>query len=148
MGTPILGGCLCKKIRYKTLVKPKWISICHCRMCQRAYGNTSATFVAFDTGNLEFTKGSPKYYQSSVIAKRGFCPHCGSPIIFNYQSLDAVFVGALDEPEIWKPNGCHLGIESKIPWDIIHDNLSQYRTEDDTDFIIVSRLAKQEIKKK
>ena len=36
------------------------------------------------------------------------------------------------------------GIESKIPWDIIHDNLPQYRTEDDPEFIEASRLAKQE----
>ena len=115
-------------------------------MCERAYGNTSATFVAFDIGNLEFTKGSPKYYQSSVIAKRGFCPDCGSPIIFNYHSLDAVFVGTLDELENLKPNGCNLGIESKIHWDIIHDNLPQYRTEDDPEFIEASRLAKQETK--
>ena len=117
-------------------------------MCQRAYGKTSATFVAFDTGNLEFKKGSPKYYQSSVIAKRGFCPDCGSPIIFNYQSLDTVFFRALYEPENWKPNGYHLGIESKISWDIIHENLPQYRTEDDLGFVIASRLAKQETKKK
>ena len=61
MEKPILGGCLCKKIRYKAMVKPKWISVCHCRMCQRAYGTTSATFVAFDKGNLKFTKGSPTY---------------------------------------------------------------------------------------
>ena len=125
------------------MVKPKWISVCHCRMCQRAYGTTSATFVAFDKGNLKFTKGYPTYYQSSDIAKRGFCSACGSPIIFNYQSLDAVFIGTLDDPENWKPNGCHLGIESKIPWDIIHDNLPQYRTEDDPEFIEASRLAKQ-----
>ncbi len=85
----ILGGCLCKKIRYKAMVEPRWISICHCRMCQKAYGNTSATFVAFDTGN-------------------------------------------------WQPNGIHLGIESKICWDIIHDNLPQYRTEEDPDFISAS----------
>jgi len=144
MERPIFGGCLCKKIRFKALIKPKWISVCHCRMCQRAYGNTSATFMAFDKGNFKFTKGSPKYYQSSDIARRGFCPDCGSPIIFNYQSLDAVFIGTLDNPQNWQPNGCHLGIESKIPWDIIHDNLPQYRTEDDPEFIEASRLAKQE----
>ena len=134
----ILGGCLCKKIRYKAMVEPRWISICHCRMCQKAYGNTSATFVAFDTGNLEFTNGSPKYFQSSDIAKRGFCPDCGSPIVFSYKSLDAVFVGTLDDPGNWQPNGIHLGIESKIRWDVIHDNLPQYRTEEDPDFIAAS----------
>ena len=93
MGKLIKGGCLCKKIRYKACAEPKWISICHCRMCQKAYGNTSATFVAFDAGQLEFTSGLPKYFQSSEIAKRGFCSECGSPIVFSYQSVDAVFIG-------------------------------------------------------
>ena len=58
--------------------------------------------------------------------------------VFSYKSLDAVFVGTLDDPENWQPNGVHLGIESKIPWDVIHDKLPQYRTEEDPDFIAAS----------
>ena len=69
---PITGGCLCKKIKFLSASKPKWISICHCRMCQKAYGNPSAIFVAFEKGYLEFVSGSPKFYKSSDIAKRGF----------------------------------------------------------------------------
>ena len=132
---PITGGCLCKKIEFKSASKPKWSSVCHCRKCQKAYGNTSAVFVAFEKGSLEFTSGSPKFYKSSDIAQRGFCSDCGSPIIFAYESLDAVFVGTIDDPENWQPNGCHLGIESQISWETIHDNLPQYRTEDDPTFI-------------
>ena len=131
---PITGGCLCKKIKFLSASKPKWISICHCRMCQKAYGNPSAFFVAFEKGYLEFVSGSPKFYKSSDIAKRGFCSDCGSPVIFSYETLDAVFVGTLDDPKNWQPNGCHLGIESQIPWEIIHDSLPQYRTEDDPEF--------------
>ena len=33
---------------------------------------------------------------------------------FSYKSLDAVFIGTLDDPENWQPNGVHLGIESQI----------------------------------
>ena len=69
---PIMGGCLCKKIKFKSNSKPKWISVCHCRMCQKAYGNTSTVFVAFEKGTLEFISGSPKFYRSSDIAKRVF----------------------------------------------------------------------------
>ena len=132
---PISGGCLCNKIKFTSACKPKWISVCHCRKCQKAYGNTSAVFVAFEKGSLEFTSGSPKFYRSSNIAKRGFCPDCGSPIIFSYETVDAVFVGTIDDPENWQPNGCHLGIESKISWEKIDDNLPQYHTEDDPTFI-------------
>ena len=56
-------------------------------------------------------------------------------MIFSYETLDAIFVGTLDEPDKFPPNGFHLGIESQICWGIIHDNLPQWRTEDDHDFI-------------
>ena len=36
-------------------------------MCQKAYGNPSAIFVAFEKGYLEFVSGSPKFYKSSDI---------------------------------------------------------------------------------
>lgn len=29
----------------------------------------------------------------------------------------------------------HSGIESRIPWDLIHDDLPQWRTEDDAEFV-------------
>ena len=135
MAESITGGCLCNKIKFTAASEPIWISVCHCRMCQKAYGNTSAIFVAFEKGALEFTSGSPKFYHSSDIAKRGFCSDCGSPLLFSYDTVDAVFVGTLDDPENWQPNECHLGIESQIPWDIINDSLPQYRTEDDPAFI-------------
>ena len=135
MDKSITGGCLCNKIKFTSASEPIWISVCHCRMCQKAYGNTSAIFVAFEKGALEFTSGPPKFYHSSNIAKRGFCSDCGSPLLFSYDTLDAVLVGTLDDPENWQPNGCHLGIESQIPWDIIHDSLPQYLTEDDPAFI-------------
>ena len=74
---PITGGCLCKKIKFKSASKPKWISVCHCRKCRKAYGNTLAVFVAFEKGSLEFTSGSPKFYKSSDIAQRVFSRTAG-----------------------------------------------------------------------
>ena len=139
MDNKIAGGCLCGNIRFKADKKPKWVSVCHCRICQKAYGQTSATFVAFEKGELEFTIGLPKFYKSSDIAKRGFCNRCGSPVMFSYDTLDAILVGTLDEPDKFPPNGCNLGIESHISWDLIHDNLPQWRTEDDPEFIAAEK---------
>ena len=132
---PISGGCLCGQIRYEASDKPKWVSYCHCRMCQKAYGQTSGIFLGFKVGLLKITKGKPKYYQSSAWAERSFCKNCGSPIGVSYKTLDSVLVGTLDNPEDWPPNECHLGIESQVKWDIIHDELPKWRTEDDPNFI-------------
>ena len=68
---PIMGGCLCKKIKFKSNSKPKWISVCHCRMCQKAYGNTSAVFVAFEKGTLEFISGSQNFIAPLTLPERG-----------------------------------------------------------------------------
>jgi len=40
-----------------------------------------------------------------------------------------------DHPEDWPPNECHSGIESQIPWDIIHHDLPRWRTGDDPGFV-------------
>ena len=84
---------------------------------------------------MEFINGLPENYQSPDIAKRGFCIDYGSPNVFSYKSLDAVFVGTLNDPESCQPNRVHIVIENKIPWTVIHDKLIKYRTEEDPDFI-------------
>lgn len=80
---PITGGCLCGAIRFEATEPPTWVAHCHCRMCQRAYGQWSGIFVRFkgaQKGALRFTKGVPTYYQSSAWLERGFCSNCGSPL--------------------------------------------------------------------
>ena len=39
-------------------------------------------------------------------------------------------VGSLDHPEDWPPTWEHSGIESKVPWCEIHDDLPQTTTEE------------------
>ena len=38
-----------------------------------------------------------------------------------------VIIGSLDHPEDW-PMESHVGIESKVPWHVIGDDLPQRRT--------------------
>ena len=83
---------------------------------------------------LRFTKGVPTYYQSSAWLERGFCSTCGSPLGIRTPQGHSVMVGTLDHPEEWPPNEAHSGIESQISWNIIHDDLPRWRTEDDPDF--------------
>ncbi len=142
--TPITGGCLCGTVRYEATGEPTWVAHCHCRMCQQAYGHVSGIFVGFAKGVLRFTEGAPKYYKSSAWAERGFCVDCGSPLgMRSATGGHAVLVGTLDHPEEWPPNEAHSGIESRIPWDIIHDDLGSWRTEDDYAFIAAKEAAER-----
>ena len=70
--------------------------------------------------------------RSSDIAERGFCASCGSPLIYRDKTDElGVPVGTLDHPENWPPNASHGGIESKVPWEVITDDLPQYTTDED-----------------
>ena len=113
---PITGGCLCGAVRFEASEPPTWVSHCHCRMCQKAYGQPSGIFVGFkgpQKGALRFTKGMPKYYQSSAWLERGFCSNCGSPLGIRTPQGHSVMIGTLDHPEEWPPNVAHCGIGAK-----------------------------------
>lgn len=126
------GGCLCGAIRYEaTPANPEnWY--CHCRMCQQWTGSVVATDAIVKKSEFRITQGTPKFFRSSAIAERGFCADCGSPMIFRAIDEDwlSIQTGTLDDPEIAPPSG-HYGVESKISWLAIRDDLRQMRTEED-----------------
>jgi hypothetical protein len=133
---PITGGCLCGAVRFEATEPPTWVGHCHCRMCQKGYGHPSGIFVGFkreQAAAFRFTKGTPTYYRSSAWYERGFCSNCGSPLGMRSAQGHAVMIGTLDHPEEWPPNAAHTGIESHIPWNILHDDLPRTRTEEDPD---------------
>ena len=129
---PVTGGCLCGAIRYESTVPPNSVSYCHCRMCQQAYGALYGLFASFPVEAFRYTQGEPTYYQSSPWAKRGFCANCGSPVDFWYvdDPEAGVTIGTLDHPEDWPPDSHHNGIESKVPWHVITDDLPQRRSDE------------------
>ncbi len=135
--SPVTGGCLCGAIRYEAEVYLENANYCHCRMCQRSSGVPAEVGVPVKPGTLRFTKEEPKYFQSSPLARRGFCPHCGSRLI--WRSLErtddtSLTVGCLDHPENVVPSE-HICVESQLPWFKIDENLPHKRSEDDPDLI-------------
>ncbi len=129
---PVTGGCLCGAIRYESTAPPNWVSYCHCRICQKAYGALFGLFAAFPEAAFRFTRGAPKYYRSSPRARRGFCRDCGTPVDFRYDDRPemGVLIGTLDRPEEWPADRRHNGIESEVPWLVIDDGLPRVRAED------------------
>ncbi|MGO7939683.1 GFA family protein, partial [Rhizobium ruizarguesonis] len=60
------GGYQCGAVRFRISGRRGRPSICHCRMCQKQFGGFfSALFTAPDEG-MEWTRGAPSYFQSSV----------------------------------------------------------------------------------
>lgn len=124
------GGCQCGAVRFKVEGKLGEPSICHCRMCQKAFGGFFAPLVSTLGATLSWTRGAPSYFQSSNFVKRGFCSKCGTPLSYEAPDGVALAIGAFDHPETLAP-AVQFGIEGKLPYvDALH-TLANRHTMDD-----------------
>jgi hypothetical protein len=113
----LTGGCQCGAVRYAIHETPYQIGICHCRMCQKAYGAPFAASFTVKKANLEWTRGKPATFKSSLHIERGFCRDCGTPLYTSYDSSDVTHpsVGSLDDPSAVTPE-YQVGVESRVAW--------------------------------
>jgi hypothetical protein len=137
----ITGGCQCGAVRYALHSEPTHASICHCRMCQKAFGNYFSALTGVPKGDLVWTKGQPGIFNSSEAVERGFCRNCGTPLTFAYVEQDriCVSIGSLDEPDRAIPE-IQYGIESRRPaFEALH-KLPGITTEEDIPPEMLARL--------
>jgi hypothetical protein len=109
------GGCQCGAVRFRTRGELGRASICHCRMCQKAFGGFFGPLVTVPTERLEWMRGEPSYFQSSINIERGFCRNCGTPLTYRQPNGIELAIGAFDDrsdlmPRIQVNNG------SRISW--------------------------------
>jgi len=111
------GGCQCGAVRYALYVAPHNPHICHCRMCQKAFGSFFAPLAAVKLANIAWTNEPPAIFASSPPVQRGFCAKCGTPLSFRFVETDRIniSIGSLDEPEKVRPER-QFGAESQMPW--------------------------------
>ncbi len=113
--TPVMtGGCQCGAVRYALHAEPTEPSICHCRMCQKAFGNYIAPLAGVRLQDLAWTRGAPGTFRSSDQVERGFCRDCGTPLFYRVLGRDriSVSIGSLDEPDRVAPL-IQYGVEAK-----------------------------------
>lgn len=109
------GGCQCGAVRFHVEGPLGDASVCHCRMCQKAFGAFYAPLVSVRHATLVWTRGEPKRFQSSNVAKRGFCAECGTPLTYEAPDGIALAIGTFDEPEEIAPV-IQWGVEAKLPY--------------------------------
>ncbi|WP_102957840.1 GFA family protein [Mangrovicella endophytica] len=123
------GGCQCGAVRFRIEGALGQASICHCRMCQKAFGNFYAPLVSVND-ELTWTRAEPKRFQSSNHVRRGFCPDCGTPLTYEAPDGLALAIGAFDDPSAIAPE-IQFGVEAKIAYvDRLHE-LPVRRSEED-----------------
>jgi hypothetical protein len=110
----ITGGCQCGAVRFAITAGLGRAAVCHCRMCQKAFGNAFAPLVT--AHGLVWTRGTPKYFRSSNRAQRGFCSECGTPLCYQPDGMNAeIAVGALDDPGAVPP-AIQAGVHHRLAW--------------------------------
>jgi hypothetical protein len=132
------GGCQCGAVRYRITGPLGKAGICHCRMCQKAFGNFGAALVSVAYADMAWTRGSPAEFRSSAIVARGFCKRCGTPLYMREDSDPNIemAIGTLDNPNAIAPMTEQSGSESKVRWfdamfALATQTTADYRSADD-----------------
>ena len=120
------GGCQCGAVRFSA-AKVGRASICHCRMCQKAFGSAFGPFVTVIDADLTWTRGQPKYFHSSNVVRRWFCADCGTPLTYiAAEAQTEVALGAFDNPDAVPPVA-QLSYETRVAW---FDGLAELKKRD------------------
>jgi hypothetical protein len=123
------GGCLCGQVRYE-FERTAVVSAhhCHCADCQKSTGSGKATIVLVPNSAIE-SSGEIKTFtvegSGGSHITRGFCPHCGSPVLsFVEEMADLKFVkaGSLDDSS-WVEIVSSFWETSARPWSPIDANV-------------------------
>ena len=100
------GHCLCGRVRYATGGEPLWITVCHCRFCQRATGSDRMIEPIFERHSFAFTRAEPQLFStrsegSGKAIHVHFCGTCGTKLALTFERWPdriGIYVGTLDDP--------------------------------------------------
>lgn len=101
------GGCQCGAVRFEAAGAPRFVANCHCRSCRKATGAAFSTWVGYTDDRVRMN-GAAAYYVSSPGVRRGFCPHCGTPLSYagdQWPGETHFLIGAFDDPARFTPQG-------------------------------------------
>lgn len=116
MSSGLTGSCLCGQVTYDTGRAPLWITICHCRFCQRATGSDRMIQPVFERQDFTFSGASPTIYTqpsdgSGKAINVHFCAQCGTKLALTFERWPdkiGLYVGTLDDPDavLIEPDSC------------------------------------------
>ena len=121
------GRCQCGAVRYTAAAKPLWTALCHCESCRRAASAPVVAWMGFETDQVDWT-GDRSFYQSSEIAKRGFCAFCGTQMSFESTAWPGeihLYAASLDDPTRYAPE-LHCHHAERLPWLHLGDDLPKH----------------------
>lgn len=131
MITEMTGGCNCKGVRYRTTGEPVAAAHCQCRTCQRETGTGHSSHVVVPAATVTI-EGEVREYRtrsdSGAATIRGFCPVCGSSLLFRTSSWPEMLfltAGTLDDPGRFAPTLVVFTAHAQ-PWDAMDPALHHF----------------------
>jgi hypothetical protein len=110
------GGCQCGAVRFRVDGQLGRPTICHCRMCQKAFGGFYGPLISVKVADLIWTRGEPARFDSSNKVRRGFCQACGTPLTFEWSpKIIELAIGAFDDPTPHRPV-LQMAVGAAMPW--------------------------------
>jgi hypothetical protein len=106
------GGCQCGAVRFH-VGRLGRSTICHCRMCQKAFGGFFGPLVT--SRDVSWTRGEPQWFHSSNLARRAFCARCGTPLGYETRYGLELAVGAFDDPTV-AASVLQVNMRDKLPF--------------------------------
>ncbi|MBC8027614.1 MAG: GFA family protein [Steroidobacteraceae bacterium] len=107
--TPIMGGCLCRKVRFRITAAPIAMRLCWCRDCQYFAAGSATVNVVFPSDAVTVEGELTDYVSvadSGSRMHRRFCPTCGTPVFSASESRPHLVIvrnGALDDTGLLEP---------------------------------------------
>ena len=130
MSDKVAGSCLCGEVRYE--VDPPFLRAghCHCERCRKHSGAATCTQARVPREQFHLISGSEflRIYGKGQGAVKVFCKNCGSSLFgggWPDGTEVSIRMGTFDDDPGIRPE-CHTFVDSRAPWDEIHDDLPQY----------------------
>ncbi len=122
----VTGGCLCGKVRFVATGEPYRVGLCHCLDCRKHHGALFHASAIFPEAAVAVT-GETGDYEG-----RHFCPCCGSSVFSRSGDEIEIHLGALDEPDRFRPT-YELWTVRRESWLPAIENMTRYpRDRDET----------------
>ncbi len=128
---PVKGSCLCGKIELHIVELNRDVVVCHCQQCRKQTGHMVAATRVKDSA-LKLTGDEHiKWYEASAQAKRGFCKHCGSLLLWKANATDttSVMAGCLESPTGLEMKS-HIFTEFKGDYYELNDGIPAFNRSD------------------
>jgi hypothetical protein len=100
------GGCLCRRVRYRTSGQPLRTLVCHCTFCQKMTGSSSYAESMFPIDAVQFDGDPMRRYDhrsdgSAKLVHLHFCASCGTTVTLTFErwpEYRAISRGTFDDP--------------------------------------------------